>query len=94
MQMTTFRATTAQNPDAEWTVSPDECTSLGRLRRSAHLDDLPQLLDVIRRPMPLAGPRPERPHLCPTGIMRETRCLRPTRILRGHAYPWWNPDIE
>ena len=56
--------------------------------RSTHLDDLPQLLNVIRGQMSLVGPRPERPHFTLLEFMRGTRCLRPARIYLGHAYQW------
>jgi hypothetical protein len=56
MQITKFRTITAQDPDADWTISPDQGTRLGRLLRSTHLDDLPQFLNVIRGQMSLVGP--------------------------------------
>ena len=54
----------AESSGAVWTQKRDKrATKIGKILRLTHLDELPQLINIIKGEMSFIGPRPERPEM-------------------------------
>lgn len=52
----------AERAGAQWATKKDKrITRVGRILRKTHIDEIPQMWNIIRGDMALVGPRPERP---------------------------------
>ena len=81
---------------AVWAKENDSrITSVGRVLRKAHLDEIPQLFNVLKGEMSIVGPRPERPEMVRSLkelIIDYEKRLQVTPGITGLAQVWHKYD--
>jgi lipopolysaccharide/colanic/teichoic acid biosynthesis glycosyltransferase len=81
-----------------WSTQGDpRVTLIGRILRATHIDELPQLWNILRGEMSLVGPRPERPEII-VGLELAIPCYRDRLKVRpgvtGLAQVQLPPDTD
>lgn len=87
-----------RNSGAKWCRPGDpRVMPVGRFLRRTHIDELPQLWNILRGEMTLVGPRPERPEFVPQleqAIPRYAERLRVLPGVTGLAQVHHGPDTD
>jgi lipopolysaccharide/colanic/teichoic acid biosynthesis glycosyltransferase len=74
---------TVDSDSTAWTTADDpRVTPFGRFLRRSHLDELPQVVNILRGDLSVVGPRPEQPH-----YVRELEAKLPFYRLRHLVRP-------
>jgi sugar transferase (PEP-CTERM system associated) len=83
LKFRSMRRDAETNGGARWAEKDDpRVTRMGEIMRKLHIDELPQILNVLRGDMSFVGPRPERPHFVTELAQKipyyvERHCVKP-----------------
>lgn len=83
LKFRSMRVDAETNGKAQWALTNDpRITRIGRIIRKVRIDELPQLINVLRGDMSIVGPRPERPAFVDRfaeqiPFYAERHCVRP-----------------
>jgi exopolysaccharide biosynthesis polyprenyl glycosylphosphotransferase len=84
LKFRSLKPATQNEADTHWTIADDaRIGPVGRLLRKTSLDELPQLINILRGEMSLIGPRPERPHFVEEFSARYHRYVHRHRMNAG-----------
>ena len=78
----------AEEHGPRWAAQQDHrVTRVGRLLRALRIDELPQLLNVLRGEMSLVGPRPERPEIV-MNLLESIPCYSLRHLVKPGITGW------
>ena len=78
----------AETSGPRWSDAEDpRITKIGKIARKYRIDEIPQLVNVLRGEMSLVGPRPERPEIATK--LEESLPLFPERLLMRPGITGW-----
>ncbi len=73
---------------SEWTTEDDpRITGFGRILRRTHVDELPQVINILRGDLAIVGPRPEQPRY--VAMLREQIAFYDLRHLVHPGLTGW-----
>ena len=79
----------AEKSGAQWAKPGDaRITPMGKFLRKSRLDELPQLLNIIRGEMSLVGPRPERPEMIDKVLAKEIPFYNLRHLVKPGVTGW------